>query len=350
MNSTNPESTERRALIIGASGAFGHTVGRELAARGWHITCLRRPEGKPIDIQGAEEIRGDALNPEDVERAARHASVIVYAYNAPYTQWSEKVLPAGRAVAQAAARSGARIVLPGNVYGLGPDFSEPLGENCRHEALTNKGRIRNELESILEAATQKGAKLLTVRCGDFFGPGATSTSWLHQLTKGALNGGALVDPAPAGVPHEWAYLPDVARLTADLLDREQQLAVCETFHVSTHRLTSEQLMTALNTQFDQPRRIKRFPWTAVPLLSWLVPLLREVREMKYLWDQPVLLDDSKLRRFLGGFEPTPLPVALRRSLGFGGQGDLKTDRRSPKPLGTANSTGRHPSGLECGHH
>jgi hypothetical protein len=46
-----------------------------------------------------------------------------------------------------------------------------------------------------------------------------------------------------------------------------------------------------------------------------VKLLREMSEMRYLWRETLVLDDAKLKAFLGASLPaTPLDAAVRDSL------------------------------------
>ena len=65
---------------------------------------------------------------------------------------------------------------------------------------------------------------------------------------------------------------------------------------------------------DQTRKARRVPWWALRGASLFSPMLREVLEMRYLWDEPVLLDDGKLRGLLGRVEQTPLEVAVAATL------------------------------------
>ncbi|HEU4579020.1 MAG TPA: NAD(P)H-binding protein [Polyangiaceae bacterium] len=309
----------QRALVIGSSGSFGRAMTQELLARGWSVRALRRSQGRPLSLAGVEEVSGDALELEDVARAAQGAHVIVHGYNSPYPEWERTQVRAARAVARAAVEQRACLLVPGNVYGLGPDFERPLREDCERRPSTRKGRIRNQVEAVLEQATLEGAQLINVRCGDYFGPDAPNT-WLHFITQRALRGGALIDPGPTtGVPHEWAYLPDVAHAAAELLQRRFELSSNETFHFSSQQLSSVELVRELLQQLG-PRRVWRLPWRLLRWLSPFAPLLRELVEMKYLWDQPVLLDDGKLRRFLGSVRRTPLELALRASLGLPAEG------------------------------
>src|SRR4051812_21067689 len=87
----------------------------------------------------------------------------------------------------------------------------------------------------------------------------------------------------------------------------------ETFHFSSHQLTSAELIEALRRELG-PRRVRRVLWRALRWLGPFVPMLRQLLEVKYLWDQPVLLDDRKLRQFLGELRRTPLDRALRATL------------------------------------
>jgi len=54
----------------------------------------------------------------------------------------------------------------------------------------------------------------------------------------------------------------------------------------------------------------------VTVMAWFMPVMREVKEMLYLFENPILLDDSKLKRILPDFKPTPLPVAISETLSW----------------------------------
>jgi nucleoside-diphosphate-sugar epimerase len=60
--------------------------------------------------------------------------------------------------------------------------------------------------------------------------------------------------------------------------------------------------------------IKAFPWRLLMLLAPFVPVLREMREMRYLWRVPLRLDNARLRRLVGEEPHTPLDEAVRESL------------------------------------
>ena len=60
--------------------------------------------------------------------------------------------------------------------------------------------------------------------------------------------------------------------------------------------------------------MRPFPWGLMALASPFVPLLRELREMRYLWRQPVRMSNARLLAALGGEPHTPLDEAVRRTL------------------------------------
>jgi nucleoside-diphosphate-sugar epimerase len=52
------------------------------------------------------------------------------------------------------------------------------------------------------------------------------------------------------------------------------------------------------------------------ILGWFNPLMRELPEMLYLQETPVLLDDTKLRAKLGAVHKTPYDEGIRQTLAW----------------------------------
>lgn len=64
----------------------------------------------------------------------------------------------------------------------------------------------------------------------------------------------------------------------------------------------------------QAPRVQAFPWWLVTLASPFVTTLREMREMRYLWQQPVRMANDRLRAMLGEEPHTPLEEAVQATL------------------------------------
>src|SRR5262245_22796475 len=219
-------TSNRTALVLGATGGIGGEVASLLLARGWTVRALNRnPDALPAarKASGMLWLRGDAMAAADVARAAAGVSVIVHAVNPPgYRNWGKLVLPMLESTIAAAQANGALIVLPGTVYNFGPDALPDLDEDSSQAPVTSKGKIRVEMERRLRAATSAGCKVLVVRAGDYFGPGAAN-NWFSALVKAGRPVSAITYPGAPGVGHQWAYLPDVAETMVRLLERSTDL-------------------------------------------------------------------------------------------------------------------------------
>jgi nucleoside-diphosphate-sugar epimerase len=309
-------STQKIALIIGASGGIGGATAAALARHGWTVRGLtRRPQPGNATIQW---IAGNAMSAADVLRAAQGASLIVHAANPPgYRNWATEVLPMLDNSIAAAKAVGARIVLPGTIYNFGADAFPVLHEDSPQHPSTRKGKIRVEMEKRLKAASNDGAPGLIVRAGDYFGPKSTGNSVFAALM---VRPGApvkwIIDPARPGSSHAWAYLPDVGETIARLMDREDQLADFEAFNFTGHQLASGEMAASIAKAVGKPDiRVWRFPWFMVVALQPVVRLFREMAEMRYLWSESIALDGGKLRALLRDEPPhTPLDIAVRDTL------------------------------------
>ena len=308
-------NTSHKALILGATGGAGSEIAAALLRRGWTVRGLVRDTDRPQLAADIEWLAGDAMSATDVARAARGADVIVHAVNPPgYRNWKQLVLPMLDNTIAAARAAGARIVLPGTVYNYGPDALPLLGETSPQQPLTRKGAIRVELEHRLEQAAKDGVRSLILRCGDFFGPHA-GNNWFAAMVKPGRPVRSISYPGDRELRHAWAYLPDVGETVARLLDRESELAAFERFHFGGHWIDGHAMADAIRHGVDNPKLpVRAFPWWLATLASPFVTLFRELREMRYLWQQPLQLDNRKLVKLLGAEPHTELDQAIETTL------------------------------------
>lgn len=323
------EMERQTALVLGATGGIGGEVARQLRDAGWQIRALRRGGSLPMEHKdGMDWVRGDAMNREDVLAAARGCSVIVHAVNPPgYRRWAELVLPMVDNTIAAARAQRATIVLPGTVYNYGPDAFPLVREDAPQNPLTRKGMVRVELEQRLRVASGDGCRVIVVRAGDFWGP-RPGNSWFSQ---GLVKPGQAVKvvnlPGSRGVGHQWSYLPDVACTMVELLQRRESLEPFAVFHMAGHwDADGTQLAQAISRVVvryggAQPA-LRAFPWWLTALAAPFMVTLRELREMRYLWQVPLAMDNGKLLAVLGHEPHTPLDQAMTATLE--GMGCLST--------------------------
>ncbi|WP_119679409.1 SDR family oxidoreductase [Indioceanicola profundi] len=311
----------RTALVLGATGGIGGEMARRLASSGWAVRALHRRPAEASRATGPESgiswVQGDAMRASDVAAAAEGAGLIVHAVNPPgYRKWEELVLPMLDSSIQAARANGARILLPGTVYNYGPDAFPLIDEDAPQNPGTRKGRIRVEMERRLRVAAGQGPRVLIVRAGDFFGPQAANNWFSQGLVKPGRPVATITNPGRCGIGHQWAYLPDVAETMVRLVDRGDALPDFASFHMGGHWDADGTAMANAIRDAVPGRKpkIRAFPWRLVRLASPVVPLFRELGEMRYLWERPVRLDNSRLVAALGEEPHTPLAEAVRTTL------------------------------------
>jgi nucleoside-diphosphate-sugar epimerase len=263
-------------------------------------------------------VQGDAMNRDDVLAAAKGVSLIVHAVNPPgYRNWGATVLPMLDNTIAAAKANGARVLLPGTVYNYGPDAFPILDEASPQTPQTVKGGIRVEMERRLrEAAAEGGMKVLIVRAGDFFGPRAANNWFSQGLVTPGKPLKSISYPGKAGIGHQWAYLPDVAETMVRLVNNGDALEPFATFHMDGHwDADGTQMAAAIRRVAGKPDLpVRAFPWWFLSLASPVMPLFRELKEMRYLWRTPVRLSNKRLVGVLGSEPRTPLDAAVRATL------------------------------------
>jgi nucleoside-diphosphate-sugar epimerase len=310
------------ALILGITGGFGCEMAHALRRHGWQIRAMHRAPRAASrtlgDMGFIDWVKGDAMSAADVRAASEGVSLIVHAVNPPgYRNWAGTVVPMLDNTIAAARDTGARILFPGTVYNFGRDAFPFIAEDAPQNPATRKGKLRVEMEKRLKAAADDGVPVLILRAGDFFGGAQPGNNWFAQglVTPGkALR--SIRYPGPHHTGHQWAYLPDMAETAARLLLRADELAPFEVFHFGGHWLEQGiEMADAIRYATRNPDlKVKRLPWFALTLLSPFVETFREMREMRYLWQTPVRLDNSKLTAFLGREPHTPLDLAVTATL------------------------------------
>jgi nucleoside-diphosphate-sugar epimerase len=311
-------------LILGARGRFGLAAAKAFAASGWRVLAQVRP-GANLPAQ-ATTPRGICWLPVDLfdsaalARAGQGAAVVVHALNpSAYTfkAWAAEGLPMLDASLQLASALGATLMLPGNVYNFGAAMPALLHEGTPQQAQTIKGKIRIAME---EKMRTSGVRSVVIRAGDFFGSG--QNSWFDMFLVKNISKGKMTYPGHRDVPTAWAYLPDLARTFVAVADRRASLAPFEVLHFKGDSLTGQQWLTALEPLAKEGGWIKpqgrlkfsSLPWPVIRVGAWVNPTWASLLEMRYLWDTPHALANSKLVSLIGAEPHTPVAQAAREAL------------------------------------
>ena len=329
-------------LVLGATGGIGGEVARAFLRRGWRVRALTRRSADAAAkfpwLTGVEWVGGDAMDAASVRAAAAGTQFLFHGANpANYANWEEWGIPMLAHSIAAAKASGARLILPGNIYNYGPDAGAFVAENAPQHPATEKGRVRVRMEGLLEQASLAGVRSLVVRANDFFGPHSPSSWFGGAMVKPGRPLRSITYPGLPDVGHGFAYLPDLAEAVARLAEIDDRLAPCETVHFGGHWFDrSIAFAHAVGRAAGIPDLpVRRFPWPMIWLLRPFWGLARGLWEMRYLWREPLRLDNAKLVSLIGPEPHTPIDQALRETLE--GMGCLPAEGRKMGSAATATA-------------
>ncbi|MBL8309621.1 MAG: NmrA family NAD(P)-binding protein [Burkholderiales bacterium] len=307
-----------KAVILGSNGRLGRELVAAFSAAGWTTVAVARKAPLRAASRAAggaapvRDLRADVTDSEAIIRAVGRADVLVLAANAPYTRWTQDAMPIAQAAITLAQRLGATLLFPGNVYNFGEAMPAQLTVDMPQQPTTRKGRVRVEIEQTLARATLDGLRAVVIRAGDFIGGG--KGNWFDGTIASAVGKGKVTYPGRLDVAHAWAYLPDLARVFERVAARRATLPPFTRLHFPGYTLTGEALCAALEQVAGRTLQRRSMPWPLLRALSPMVPILREICEIRYLWNVPHALDGQALEAVIGEISSTPLHDALATAL------------------------------------
>lgn len=303
----------RLHLVVGCNGPLGVEIMERVVARGERARGLCR-SGRAAAPPGVEVLAVDAADRAAMGRAAAGAHVIHACVGVDYPRWRELWPPIVEGLLAAAAASGAALVFGDNLYAYGPQ-EVPLREDLPGTTFGVKPALRARLTERMLAAHARGeARVALVRASDFYGP-RVRLSWLGERVFARLLAGrpaSLVGEADQ--PHAFTYLPDFG--TAMLAVADAPDAFGEIWHVpNAPALTLREAVTRVAALAGTAPRVQVLPWPLLRLLGLVVPVFRELAEMRFQWDRPYLVDHGKFAARFGDLA-TPLDEGLAATLAW----------------------------------
>jgi nucleoside-diphosphate-sugar epimerase len=300
--------------VVFGVGQVGRALSARLAGQGLPVRAISRH--RPAGLaEGVDWRAADASDPEAATEAAKGAAVIYQCLNAPYTDWPKRFPPLQQGVLSAAEQSGALLVSLENVYGYGPTGGKPMTEDLPLAATTVKGRCRAEMTGELLAAADAGRVQIAVgRASDFFGAGVTETTLGERVFANALTGKRADFIGDPDLPHTYSYVPDIAVGLATLGTDER--AVNAVWHLpGPETVTTREVLEILSGEVGQPVAVRSMPQLLLRALGLFNPMMRELAEMAYEFEEPFVLDTSKYESTFGA-AGTPLASAIATTVAW----------------------------------
>ena len=307
----------QKAAIFGAGGAIGRALAVELERRGIPFRVVGRGKAKLEAAFGrmahAEVFDADLTDLRSAGAAARGVDTILYAVGVPYTSFQLHPAMIRTCIEAASSMQVARLVLVSNVYTYGVPRTSHVAETHPREPEARKGKFRKEQEdAVLEAHRKGRVQGMVVRLPDFYGPHA-DLSLANPIFRAALAGKTANWLGPVNAPHEFLFVPDAGPPIVDLAG----CAECygEAWNIAgAGEINGMDFITRVYRAAGRSPKYRSVGRGMLKIMGWFSPLYRELPEMLYLQETPVLLDDAKLRAKFGAVRKTGYDEGIRQTL------------------------------------
>ncbi len=309
-------ATIQTPYVIIGSGQLGRTVAEVLVGRGEAVTLLNRSGRRPAGLaDNVSVIAVDATDSEAVARACDGAQVVFHCAMAPYLEWAEKFPPLTRGILEGMAKTGARLVYGDNLYMYGPTGGQPIHEDLPYAATGKKERVRAEMARMLLEAHEAGRIQVAIgRASDFFGPGVTQSFLGEMFFRPALTGKPVNLFGNLDAPHTFTYIKDFGRALVILSDHDE--AFGQAWHVPSDRtLTVREFIALVEKEIGRPIQKRVAGRAMLSLIGLFNPMVREVKELLYAWEEPYIVDHRRFEKAFGA-EVTPHETAIRETVAW----------------------------------
>lgn len=311
------KNTSQTHIVFGAAGSLGAAIVRRLAALGMPTRAVVRSldHTKQVFPQQTtiEKEVGNALNAESVHALCHDAKTIYHCVNVPYQQWSEIMPKATDNILAGAKEAKASVVFPGNVYGYGRFQHIPATEDHPLAATSKKGKLRNAIESKVMNAHKSGEVSVVIpRFPDYYGSNVVNRL-MGPIFENAISGKKAQWIGKLNVPHDLIYIEDAAAAAVLLAMNED--AHGQVWHVpGAGPLTGRQFIQMAFKAAGTKPGIGLLSGGFLRFASLVNSDAREMRELLYEFEEPLVLDGTKFARAFPSFGYTPHEEAIRQTV------------------------------------
>lgn len=296
--------------LVTGSGPVGTTVALNLANQGHSVTLATRSGSGP-EHPGIQRMRADVLDPAQVAAAMAGATAVFHCIHAAYSAraWTETLPRAEELVLAAAGERGIPVVFPESLY----SYSNPeqtMAEDSPRNAAGGKRGVRTEL---LNARADSGTNTVSVVASDFYGPRVENAHAGARMLESVFDGRRLLAIGNPSLPHSFTYMPDLAAAMVRAAERPELWN--GVLHAPTAPPSSQRVMAeayAAAAGLPAPK-VSGMPGGILRAIGLVHPATRELAEMAYQFDSPLVMDSRRSQSLLG-LSPTPLADGARATV------------------------------------
>lgn len=306
---------KKKSIILG-TGPLGLHIMQVLSEKGEWVTLVNRSGNVDQKLpENVEVVAGDATDSSVVLRICKGADKVFHCAMPAYTEWAEKFPALTQGILEGVKPTGAKLIYCDNLYMYGDTQGGELNENLPDKATGHKGKVRAAMAKSLMEAHKKGEVQVVIgRGSDFFGPNVINAALGGPFFEAALSGKPANLLGNVDLPHTFTYIKDFAKALVTLSENDH--AFGQVWHIpNAPTTTTRQLVNLVEKEIGQSIKVRAAKRFMVGLLGLFNPILKEMKEMMYEWEQPYVVNHGKFERAFG-MDFTPHEVAIEETVAW----------------------------------
>jgi nucleoside-diphosphate-sugar epimerase len=290
--------------VLGAGSAISTELAKELHVAGKRIRLVSR---NPKQVNGGDELMAADLSDAELLDKAVQDSEVVYvtiAFEYKTSVWKEKWPVFTKNLIQSCVRHKTKVVFLDNMYAYDTKFLSHMTEETPVNPSSEKGKVRKQIFDMLQSAADSGKiECVIARAADFYGPGVEKSAMMQSVFGNLRAGKSPQWIGNLNALHSFSYSKDVGKGLAILGSAPD--AYNRVWHLPTYagKLTQREWIELVMKEMNARMKIKALSEGMLGVLGIFVPILREIKDVYYQFENDYHFDSSKFNtRF--SFTPT----------------------------------------------
>jgi nucleoside-diphosphate-sugar epimerase len=294
--------------VVLGSGNIGLKLASRLGNEGKQVLLLSRNADAP-EMRNVKQLVADAASFSSLITVAPKADFIYNCVNPPYNKWEELWPPINKAVIEFAMKTEAVLVTSSNLYCYGP-HDGVLTEKLPLNAKWKNGRVRADMWLEVKARHDAGQIRGTeVRASDYICASDQSRMGDRVVSR-LLQGKSIQLLGALDKLHTWTDPDDVVHLMTVVA--KEEIAWGEPWHVpSNGPKTQRQVVEDIAKEIGLSNpKVSSVPPLVEKILGLLNPVMRELANSGYQFNERFIMSDEKSRKAFG-LKPKPWDFVIR---------------------------------------
>lgn len=298
--------------LLGANGTIATELLPILLQNNQQVRLVSR---NPKAVAGTETVKADVLDYQQVLRAVQGSDLVYLLVGIEYNidAWRASWPVIMRNVIDACKATGAKLIFFDNIYMYGR-VNGKITEDTPFKPVSKKGEVRAQVDTMLLNEMKAGTiKAAIAKATDFYGPRCNEKSAPGLLVFDRMKKGQTAQCfVTANQPRSYNYTPDCAKGLYILATHDG--AFGQVWHLPTAQptLTSRQFIAVAAKHMHAKNNVQVLPKWMLKIIGLFVPFLKNLYEMLYQWQYPLVFDSAKFEKAFN-FTPTPYEQGIKET-------------------------------------